>query len=134
MYRDTFRAISLCSLARTALDQGDEDAAHAALTQVLAHIRGRERTLGGGFLVVQALAGLSRCGSGEASLDQAMRLLQDRDRFNFSLLWTCNEETTLVELARAAAAVGRPADAMLARARDAGSYEAGILLAKGLTT
>ncbi|CAN5839541.1 hypothetical protein BH18ACI5_BH18ACI5_21010 [soil metagenome] len=38
MYRDTFRAICLCCLARTALDAGDPIAAHAALTQVLVHL------------------------------------------------------------------------------------------------
>ncbi len=133
MYRDTFRAISLCCLARTALDQGDTAAAHAALTQVLAHIHGRERTLGGGFLAVQALAGLSRCGDGEESLVKAMRLFRERDRYNFSLLWICNEETTLVELARAAIALGLPEQGMLARAQELGSYEAGVLLSKGLT-
>jgi tetratricopeptide (TPR) repeat protein len=134
MYRDTFRAVSLCALGRTALDQGDRAAAHAALTQVLAHIRGRERTLGGGFLVVQALAGLARAGDGHEPLVQAMRLFETRDQFNFSLLWTCNDETTLVELARASIALGLPDDGMLARARDAGSYEARVLLEKGLST
>ncbi|MEO6212144.1 MAG: protein kinase [Vicinamibacterales bacterium] len=131
MYRDTFRAISLCGLARTALDQGDAAAAHAALTQVVAHLRGRERTLGGGFLLVQALAGLARSGDGIASLKEATRLFRERDRFNFSLLWTCDDETTLVELARAATALGLPTDGMLDRAHAAGSYEAGLLLAKG---
>jgi serine/threonine protein kinase len=131
MYRDTFRGISLCCLARTALDQGDAAAAHAALIQVLAHVRGRERTLGGGFLAVQALAGLARAGDGAPSLAEAVRLFRDRDRFNFSLLWTCNDETTLVELARSARALGLPDDGMLERARDAGSYEARILLEKG---
>ena len=133
MYRDTFRAISLCCLARTALDQGDTAAAHAALTQVLLHLNGRERTLGGGFLAVQALAGLARCGDGEESLVKAMRLFRDRDHYNFSLLWTCNDETTLVELARAAIAFGLPEQGMLARAQQMGSYEAGVLLSKGLT-
>jgi serine/threonine protein kinase/Flp pilus assembly protein TadD len=134
MYRDTFRAISLCSFARTALDQGDTAAAHAASTQVLAHIRGRERTLGGGFLVVQALAALARAGEGQESLAHAMRLFEERDRFNFSLLWTCNDETTLVDLARASAALGLPGVEMLVRARDAGSYEARVLLETGLRT
>ncbi|MEO6238462.1 MAG: protein kinase [Vicinamibacterales bacterium] len=131
MYRDTFRAICLCCLARTALDTGDIAAAHAALTQVLAHLRGRERTLGGGFLAIQALAGLARSGDGESSLSEALRLFFDRDRFNFSLLWTCNDETTLVELARAASFLGLPDKGMMQRARDAGSYEARIFIEKG---
>ncbi|MEO5895299.1 MAG: protein kinase [Vicinamibacterales bacterium] len=131
MYRDTFRAICLCCLARTALDAGDIDAARAALTQVLVHLRGRERTLGGGFLAIQALAGLSRCGDGEPSLAEAQRLFRERDRFNFSLLWTCNDETTLVELARAGSFLGLPDEGMMQRARDAGSYDARKLLEKG---
>ena len=133
MYRDTYRAVSLCALGRTALDQGDMVAAHAALTQVVAHIRGRERTLGGGFLVVQALAGLARAGDGGESFAQASRLFETRDRYNFSVLQTCDESTTLVELARAAQAFGLPADAMLVRARDAGSYEARLLLEEGVS-
>ena len=98
MYRDSFRAISLCSLGRTALDQGDQAAAHAAFTQVVAHIRGRERTLGGGFLMVQALAGLARAGDGSAPLAEARRLYEQRDRFNFSILWTCDDATTQRDL------------------------------------
>src|SRR4029453_3273319 len=94
MYRDSFRAISLCSLGRTALDQGDRAAAHAAFTQLVAHIKGRERTLGGGFLMVQALAGLARAGDGPAPLAEARRLYEERDRFNFSILWTCDDPTT----------------------------------------
>ena len=101
MYRDTFRAISLCALGRTALDQGDAAGAHAAFTQAVAHIRGRERTLGGGFLLVQALAGLARAGDGVKSLEEAVSLYQRRERFNFSLLWTCDESTTERDLAAA---------------------------------
>ena len=135
MYRDTFRAMSLCCLARTALDQEDTAAAHAALTQVLAHVRGRERTLGGGFLVVQALAGLARAGDGPDSLAEAHRLYRERDRFNFSIFsWICSEETTLVELAQAARACSLPAVDLLTRARDAGSYEARLLLEQGDNT
>jgi len=128
MYRDTYRAISLCALGRTALDQGDSGAARAALTQVISHIRGRERTLGGGFLIIQALAGLTRGGEGEEPFAQAMELFEKRDRYNFSLLQTCDEPTTLVELARASATLGRPAGEMLARAGDAGAYEARLLM------
>jgi TolB-like protein/predicted Ser/Thr protein kinase len=98
MYRDSFRAISLCSLGRTALDQGDRAAAHAAFTQLVAHIKGRERTLGGGFLMVQALAGLARAGDGPAPLAEARRLYEERDRFNFSILWTCDDATTQRDL------------------------------------
>ena len=103
MYRDSFRAISLGALGRTALDQGDQAAAHAAFTQLVAHIKGRERTLGGGFLMIQALAGLARAGAGPASLAEAWRLYEQRDRFNFSILWTCDDGTTLRDLQAAEA-------------------------------
>ena len=98
MYRDTFRAISLCALGRTALDQGDTAAAHAAFTQVIAHIKGRERTLGGGHLLVQALAGLARAGDGPQALAEARHLFEHRERFNFSTLWTCDDATSQREL------------------------------------
>ena len=116
MYRDTFRAISLCALGRTALDQGDTAGAHAAFTQAVAQIKGRDRTLGGGFLLVQALAGLARAGDGVKSLEEAVRLYRRRERFNFSLLWTCDEPTTERDLAAAGElSHGRPAKAGLYR-------------------
>ena len=125
MYRDSYRGVGLCVLARTALDQGDEPAARAALQQLLAHIAGRPRTLGGGHLVVQAMAGLARAGEGAAWFDQACQLFTRRDRYNFSLMWTCSNDVTLLELARAARALHRPeADALMTRALDAGAVEA----------
>jgi serine/threonine protein kinase/tetratricopeptide (TPR) repeat protein len=125
MYRDTFRGVGLCVLARTALEQQDAAAAVAALHQVLAHLAGRERTLGGGFLAVQALAGLARAGEGDTWLDEARRLYTARDRFNFAVALTCAEDTTLVELARAALHVKSPdAPQWLERARAAGAFEA----------
>jgi tetratricopeptide (TPR) repeat protein len=128
MYRDTFRTISLCALGRAALAQADSAAARAAFTQTLAHLRGRPRTLGGGYLAVQALAGLARAGEGQAPLIEARQLFERRDRFNFSLLWTCDDATTLVELARAARLFSEPYIDLLLRARDRGSYEARRLL------
>ena len=128
MYRDTFRGVGLCVLARTALEQQDAAAAVAALHQVLAHLAGRERTLGGGFLAVQALAGLASAGEGAKWLDEARRLYAVRDRFNFAVALTCAEDTTLVELARAALYVKSPdAGELIARARTAGAFEAGRL-------
>ena len=46
---------------------------------------------------------------------------------DFSYLLTCSDDVSLLELARAAAAVGRAneADVLLSRARRAGSSEAG---------
>jgi serine/threonine protein kinase/tetratricopeptide (TPR) repeat protein len=125
MYRDTFRGVALCTLGRIAVDRGDAPAASAALHQLVAHISGRERTLGGGYLVVQALAGLAVADNNPDRLKEARRLFDSRDRFNFSLLWGCTADAALMELARAALALGDPdGTALLARARDAGSYEA----------
>jgi serine/threonine-protein kinase len=126
MYRDSFRGICLCALGRTALAQGDTAAARAAFAQAVAHLKGRPRGLGGGQLLVQALAGLSRAGEGERLLDEAEELYRSRRGHDFSALWTCTDDVSLLELARAAAAVGRGDRAMelLGRAKDAGSGEA----------
>ena len=126
MYRDSVRALCLCSLGRTALEQGDSPAAQAAFAQAIAHLRGRPRALGGGHLLAQALAGLSRAGSGPQPYEESLRLFERRDGFNFSWLWSCSDDVTLLELSRAAAALGRAEEArsLLARAREAGSVEA----------
>jgi serine/threonine protein kinase/tetratricopeptide (TPR) repeat protein len=130
MYRDTFRGIGLCVLGRTALDQGDTVAARAAFHQSLAQLAGRERTLGGGFLAVQAMAGLARAGEGETWLREALRLYTERTRLNFALTFMCSDDVTLVELARAALHAGSPdASDLLKRACDAGSFEARRLAA-----
>ena len=126
MYRDSFRGISLCALGRTALDQADVDAARAAFAQAVAHLRGRPRGLGGGQLVVQALAGLARAGEGARAYEEARELFETRRGLDFSSLWTCTDDVSLLELSRAASALGRAgeAEAWLARARAAGSREA----------
>ena len=132
MYRDSFRGIALCALGRTALDQGDRDAARASFGQALAHLRGRPRGLGGGQLAVQALAGMARAGAAPENLEEALELFRSRRGFDFSILWTCTDDVSLLELARAAAALGRPdADEWLRRARDAGSVEARALGREG---
>ena len=129
MYRDTFRGIALCCFARTAFDQSDVAGARAALDQVLAQIRGRDRTLGGGYLVVQALAGLARAGDGIERFNEAESLFASRNRLNFALMSGCDDATTLVALARAAIALELPAGIdLLIKARDAGAYEARRLL------
>jgi tetratricopeptide (TPR) repeat protein len=131
MFRDSFRGMALCCLARTAFDQGDVAAARAALHQVLAHVQGRERALGGGHLVVQALAGLARAGESVARFNEAHQLFAARDRFNFSAGSTTDDATTLTALAQAARALGLPiASDLLIRARDAGSYEARVMLGR----
>ena len=126
MYRDTFRGVSLCALGRTALEQADADAARAAFTQAVAHLRGRPRALGGGHLLVQALAGLSRAGDGAGTLDEAFGLFERRQGYSFDVMWVCTEGVTLLELSRAAATAGRDAEAQELRARAvaAGSGEA----------
>jgi serine/threonine protein kinase/tetratricopeptide (TPR) repeat protein len=126
MYRDTFRGISLLALGRTALDQGDLAAAHAAFHQAVLHARGRPLALGGGYLLTQALAGLARSGDGEAALDEAVSLFESRAGFDFSWTWSLHEDFTHLELSRAARAVGRTelARAHLRAARDAGSLDA----------
>jgi hypothetical protein len=114
------------SLGRTALRQGDIDAARTAFQQAVFLFRGRPRALGGGHLLVQALAGLAQSGSGAALLDEAVNLERSQAGFNFMWLWCCQPEISHLELARAANAVGRKdlAHEYLQRARDAGLREA----------
>ena len=132
MFRDSFRCVALSSLARTALDQGDWPAARAALEQVISHLGGRPRTLGGGFFETQALAGLARADRDAARLDEALAFYRTRPRLNFDHIWFDGEEATLVQLALAAAALGRAeARGLLEEARALGSYEAARLLARG---
>jgi TolB-like protein len=101
MYRDTMRAMCLCVLGSTALEQDDLAAARTAFHQAASHLRGRPRALGGGHLLVQALAGLVRAGEDGSSLEEARTLFQKRSGFDFSLFWLCNDEVTAGELSRA---------------------------------
>jgi hypothetical protein len=114
------------SLGRTALKQGDIDAARTAFQQAVLLLRGRPKALGGGHLLVQALAGLAQAGSGVALLDEALALEQSRADFNFQWLWCCQAEISHLELARAANVVGRKdlARDYLKRARGEGLREA----------
>ena len=76
--------------------------------------------------MVQGLAGLARSGGGAATLDEALQLFQERQGYEFGLLWGCSDDVDLLELSRAAAAVGRAelADELLGRAIEFGSAEA----------
>jgi tetratricopeptide (TPR) repeat protein len=125
MYRDTFRALCLCVLGRATLAQGDEQASRAAFRQALSQLRGRPQALGGGQLAVQALAGLARAGEGSAPFEDALRLFERRHEFDFHYFYGCSDDLSLLELARAAQALGRPEEAqsLLARARAAGCLE-----------
>jgi TolB-like protein/Tfp pilus assembly protein PilF len=124
MFRDTFRAAGLLGLGRVALRQGDPAAAATAFSQAAEHLRGRDRTLAGGHLLVQALAGEAQCGgaSGARTMDEGQRLFESRTGHDFSWFWGGTDETDLLELARAARVVGRAADvaSLLRRAEDAG--------------
>jgi tetratricopeptide (TPR) repeat protein len=126
MYRDTFRGVCLCVLGRTALAEGDTAAAQAAFTQAVAHLRGRPRALGGGQLLVQALAGLGRAEKNEETLDEALDLFARRDGYDFSLMWSCTDDVTLLELSRAAGSFGKNDEAaeLRRKAVAAGSSEA----------
>jgi eukaryotic-like serine/threonine-protein kinase len=107
MYRDTFRGVGLCALGRTAVAQADREAAHAAFSQAVFHLRGRPRSLGGGHLLVQALAGRARAGEGERPYEEAQELWRSRAGHDFSFMWSCSDDVTLSELALAAAALGK---------------------------
>jgi len=124
MYRDTFRAAGLVGLGRVALRQPDLAAAATAFALAAEHLRGRARALAGGHYLVQALAGAAQCGgeAGAGSFDEALRLFETRRGHDFSWFWGATDETDLLELARAARAVGRAADAatLLRRADEAG--------------
>ena len=111
MFRDTNRVVSLVALGRTALQQHDTSAARAAYGQAIAHVRGRQRTLAGGCLLVQALAGLTRADDDPAPYAEAVHVHQCRDRWDFSAYWMCEEGTTLMDLARAAWSLGREDEA-----------------------
>jgi tetratricopeptide (TPR) repeat protein len=119
MYRDSFRGVALCTLGRTALQQRDTPAAHAAYHQAASHLRGRPHGLGEGHLLVQALAGLARVGEDAGLLDEALELFEERRTHNFDWLWLCADDASLLDLSRAARACRRDAqaDALLQRAR-----------------
>jgi tetratricopeptide (TPR) repeat protein len=123
-YRDTFRAYGLCVLGRTALQQGDMNGARAAYGQVIAQLRGRTRPRSCGHLMVQALAGLGRAGD-QAAFHEAIHLFEARHTWNFENFNGCLPGLDLLELARAAHALGceAEANALLARACDAGARE-----------
>jgi tetratricopeptide (TPR) repeat protein len=126
MYRDTCRGIHLCTLGRTALQQGDLPAARAAFRQAALHVRGRPHARCGGYLLVQALAGATQAGEGPEPFEEALRLFERREGWNFQWFYGCSEDMTLMALARAARSLGQDEDArcLLERARALGCTEA----------
>jgi TolB-like protein/cytochrome c-type biogenesis protein CcmH/NrfG len=123
MYRDTIRAICLLALGRTAFRQGDTAAARAAFSQGTEHLRGRARALGGGHYLVQMLAGMTRATGDPAPFEEARALFENRRGHDFSWFWGASDDASLIELARAARALGRAGEsvALLRRAADAGA-------------
>ena len=101
MYRDTFRAMSLNALGRTALDQGDRDAAATAFRQCELHLGGRPRALGGGHLGAQAIAGRAAAERDAEALARARALAADRSAGNWSWFWSCSDDVTRAAIARA---------------------------------
>jgi hypothetical protein len=77
-------------------------------------------------LLVQALAGATRAGEGAEPFEEGLELYDRREGWDFRWLWGCSEDITLLELARAAAALGRDEAArrLIARACDVGCTEA----------
>jgi tetratricopeptide (TPR) repeat protein len=100
-YRDTFRALTLRNLGWIARDRDDAEAARTAFRQAVAHLDGRPRTLAGGGIVVQAWAGLAALEGNRERLDEAERLLRDKDRYDFSWLWSCTDDVSRGEIVRA---------------------------------
>jgi hypothetical protein len=111
MYRDTFRAVCLTALGRAALDRGDGAAAEAAFVQCTLHLEGRPRTLGGGALRCQALAGRAAALRAPQAFDEAERAFAARDSWNWSWIWLGTERQAALDLARAAGTLGLDDDA-----------------------
>lgn len=122
--RDTFRAYGLCVLGRTALQSGETVAAVTAFGQALAQLRRRTESRAAGQLMIQALAGLGRAGDA-AAFEEGVHLLENPQSWNVEPFFGCTPDQGLLELARAAHALGRgeQAQVLLARARAAGSLE-----------
>jgi tetratricopeptide (TPR) repeat protein len=127
IYRDTFRGVCLCSLGRVALDQADRVAASTAFEQAITHLRGRPAAAGGGYLLVQALAGLARAAQSIAPFEEALDLFEGRRDYKFTWVWGgCSDDLTLLELALAARDMGLSDEfaRLLQKARDAHLAEA----------
>lgn len=84
-FRDNYRTTALCTLARVALAQADLDAARAAAEQCVAHLRGRPRGSGLGFVRVTALAVLARVDRDVGRYEEALRLYIGREELDFHM-------------------------------------------------
>jgi TolB-like protein len=121
MYRDTHRGAALIVLGRSALDEGDAEAAAAAFGQAEAHLRGRPRALGGGHLLVQALAGLARAIRSRERLGEAIALFETRPTHDFNWAFLASEIESRLQLAIAASLLAYPDAERLVRAALAGA-------------
>ncbi len=98
-YRDSFRALALLTLGRIALDRADALAAQTAFNQACAALEARPSMLGGGHLMVQALAGSSLSAHEPASLERARSLYQERPApWSFEWTWGCSNADTELAL------------------------------------
>lgn len=117
MYRDSMRTMGLVMIGTIALEQSDREAAQAAFTQAVAHLKGRPRTLGGRHFLVRALAGLSRVNADQATYHEAKRILDGGDGYDNSWLWCARASDAWSALAAAAEALGRSDEAAEFRRR-----------------
>ena len=119
------RTSGLVQLGRIALSQEDLSAAKVAFEQAVSHIKTTPAGLGRGHLMVIALAGLSSAGEGPGFYEEARRIFEARDTYDFSFAFGSSDDWTLMELARAARRLGRAEESeeLLQRARRAGSRE-----------
>ena len=76
MYRDTFRGVCLVRARPDRARAGRRDAAHAAFTQAVAHLRGRPRALGGGHLARPGARRALASGRRTGALDEALVLFR----------------------------------------------------------
>ena len=128
--RDAFarrlvRPLAIIVLGQVLLEGGDVPAARVAFQQAADLVQGGAAGVGGGHALVQALAGLTRCGDGPAPYETARRLLESRTEYDFSWGGFNADRYSFLELARAADVLGRDEEAaeLLRRARKAGATE-----------
>ena len=106
--------------------QEDTEAARAAFNQAVLHLRGRSGARGGGHPFVQALCGLAQTDRDAGAFQEALDVFRRRGSFDFSPMFCCMDDVTLLELARGAKSLGEThlARQLLSEAIDVGSMEA----------